>query len=102
MPGELGPIEIVCDAPPYLVVKACAGLGFRCPLDVRWCRLDRRHLHRPGTFFPWLRPGSPPCTCGEPVPELEGYTFTFATGGRAEYFLVQCRRCRTIFWDVPG
>jgi hypothetical protein len=99
MSAEYGPIEIVCDAPPYPVVRACAGLGFHSPQDVRWCRLDRRRLKRATGLFPWLRAGKPPCSCGQPLPELESYTFTFVSGSKAEYFLAQCTRCRAIFWD---
>jgi hypothetical protein len=36
MNGRLGPVEMECDAPPYAVVEACAYLGSRRPLDVRW------------------------------------------------------------------
>ena len=36
MNSHPGPVEIECDAPPYAVVQACACLGFRNPLDVRW------------------------------------------------------------------
>jgi hypothetical protein len=80
-------------------VRACAGLGFHAPQDVRWCRLDRRKLKRPAGLFPWLRGSKPACACGQPVPELESYTFTFVSGSKVEYFLAQCQRCRTIFWD---
>lgn len=101
MSGEFGPLEIVCDAPPYPVVKACAGLGFDAPLDVRWCRVDRRQTTRTGGFFPWFRGQTLLCVCGRAMPELESYTFTFAAGTQAEYYLGQCRGCRTIFWDTP-
>jgi hypothetical protein len=99
MPEDLGPIEIVCDAPPYPVVRACAGLGLHAPQDVRWRRFDRRRLKRPAGLFPWLRGGKPSCGCGRPLPELESYTFTFVSGSKMEYFLAQCPHCRTIYWD---
>jgi hypothetical protein len=99
MTDDLGPIEVICDAPPYPVVRACAGLGFETPQDVRWARLERRRQRKPSSLFPWLRGSKPTCKCGEPLPELESYTFTFVSGTRAEYFLAQCVRCRTIFWD---
>jgi hypothetical protein len=98
MSGEFGPIDIDCDAPPYPVVRACAGLGFRSPQDVRWRRIDRRDLTRPASFFPWLR-RSPACACGQAMPQLESYTFTFVSGTQSRYFLGQCARCRTIYWD---
>jgi hypothetical protein len=98
MSAEFGPIDIVCDAPPYPVVRACAGLGFRSPQDVRWRRVDRRDLNRPASFFPWLR-RAPACACGHAMPQLESYTFTFVSGTQSRYFLGQCARCRTIYWD---
>lgn len=99
MSGEFGPLDIVCDAPPYPVVRACAGLGFRAPQDVRWRRVDRRELARPGGLFNWGRPRAPACACGQAMPPLESYTFTFVSGSQSRYFLAQCPRCRTIFWD---
>jgi hypothetical protein len=99
MSKDLGPIDVQCDAPPYPVVKACAALGFHAPQDVRWCHFDRRATTRRATLFPWLRPAAPRCTCGQPLPALESYTFTFVSGNRAQYMLGQCRRCWTIYWD---
>ena len=91
MSSELGPIDIQCDAPSYPVVRACERLGLRNPQDVRWCRVNRYAL--PG--------GRSACTCGELLPLLESYTFTFVTGKQAAYFLAQCDHCHTIFWDAP-
>jgi len=34
------PIDIECDAPSYAFVEACEKVGFRSPLDVRWCRMS--------------------------------------------------------------
>jgi hypothetical protein len=99
MSGNLGPIDIQCDAPPYPVVKACVSLGFHEPEDVRWCRIERRRLRRPSSLFPWLRAAIPMCVCGQPLPKLESYTFTFVSGSQLEYHLGQCSRCRTIYWD---
>jgi hypothetical protein len=99
MAKELGPIDLECDAPPYPVVRACVGLGFHTPQDVRWQRHDRRRPKRPVGLFPWLRGGKAACPCGRPVAELESYTFTFVSGSKSEYYLAQCRRCHTIFWD---
>jgi hypothetical protein len=89
MADELGPIDIQCDAPPYPVVRACQRLGLRDPQDVRWCRVNRSTAAR-RRFA---------CTCGQPLPTLESYTFTFVTGNQAAYFLAQCGRCGAIFWD---
>jgi hypothetical protein len=86
MSEELGPIDIVCDAPPYPVVRACQRLGFRDPQDVRWCRAN--HFAAPRS-----------CACGQTLPPLESYTFTFVTGNQASYLLAQCRRCQSIYWE---
>ena len=39
MSSKLGPLEVVCDAPPYCIVRACHLIGLRKPEDVRWLRL---------------------------------------------------------------
>jgi hypothetical protein len=98
MSGELGPIEFVCDAPPYPVVKACSELGFSRPQDVRWQRVDRKSVQPRTGLLPWRRAAAP-CSCGTPLPDLESYTFTFVSGSQAKYYLGQCRHCRTIYWD---
>jgi hypothetical protein len=110
MLNQLGPFEICCDAPPYLIVKACSRIGFHAPEDVRWCRIG----HHAGTadswrqlipFTPWnvfLKIGQrteKACSCGRRLPQLEGYTFTLSTGKELSYGLGQCGRCRTIFWE---
>jgi hypothetical protein len=41
------------------------------------------------------------CSCGQPLPALEMYTFTLLSGRQRNYFLAQCGRCRTIFWEEP-
>jgi hypothetical protein len=113
MPGYTDPADI-CDAPPYTVVRACEQLGFRTPLDVRWSRVGRQLPSSPtgqwDTFWrkPWEllwgnvapQPASvaPTCGCGQPLPPLEKYCFTFLTGKQADYLMSQCRRCRAIFW----
>ena len=110
MADQLGPVEIDCDAPPYPVVRACERLGFRSPLDVRWCRVVhdrgpapwRQLLCQP---WRWLsgawRPRGKPCPCGGPAPALERCTFALASR-RVTYLVGQCPRCRTIFWDEAG
>jgi hypothetical protein len=106
--SRLGPIDIECDAPLDSVVESCGKLGFRSPLDVRWCRMS--HLlggehERGGGFHPllWLfgvsQPPKKTCTCGQPLPMMEHYTFTVASGKERHYLLGQCCRCRTMFWD---
>jgi len=106
--SHLGPIEIDCDATPGSVVEACEALGFKSPLDVRWCRMShslgrQRALGGVLAFHPllWLfgssRPPEVTCTCGQSLPQTERYTFTFASGKEAHYLLGQCCRCRTMF-----
>jgi hypothetical protein len=107
---NLGPMDIECDAPPYSVVKACKGLGFQLPLDVRWCRMsyvlrDQGEVGGAVGFHPlrWLfGSGQPPrtsCSCGQPLPLIERYAFTVASKKEAHYLLGQCSRCRTIYWE---
>ena len=109
--NSLGPMDIECDAPHYSVVEACGKLGFRSPLDVRWCRTSRflgGRRKSGGGFHPWLwlfgggkRP-RPTCTCGQPLPIVGRYTCTFTSGKEVDYLLGQCRRCRTMFWDAAA
>jgi hypothetical protein len=110
MSGHLEYLEIDCDAPSYPVVQACARLGFRTPWDVRWLR--KRHLmsqHGENwsvfSIRTWMqllgmhRQGAAVCTCGQDLPVLEPYFLPSLPGGESEYFLGQCTRCRTIFWE---
>jgi hypothetical protein len=39
---RLGPIDVDCDAPSYMIVQACRQLVMQSPEDVRWCRM--RHF----------------------------------------------------------
>ncbi len=110
MSSQLGPIEIMCDAPPYLVVQACERLGFRSPLDVGWLRFSHflaEHRDRGGLLDipPWTwifgkhESKGKSCACGGSLPTLEAYSFTFVSHRVADYWLAQCPRCGTIFWD---
>lgn len=110
MSNQLGPVQITCDAPPYLVVQACESLGFHTPLDVGWWRLSHflaEHREQRGVLgrAPWKWFFSPgvsrenACSCGEPLPLLEAYSFIFVSHTVAEYHLGQCSRCHTIFWE---
>ncbi len=107
MLNELKDTEILCDAPPYGVVAACADIGFQSPLDVRWCRMSHFLAQQRGRWdrFPWKlllgrrRPKKEACGCGQPLPVLRKYAVTFASGNVTEYLQGQCPRCRTIFWD---
>jgi hypothetical protein len=103
-----GPIAIDCDAPPYAIVRACAKLGFRSPLDVRWRRVkaarEQAGWKKVLSWAPWkllrgaARPRRENCSCGAPRPHLETCVF-IGYGFRARYVIGQCDRCRTIFWD---
>jgi hypothetical protein len=110
MANELGAIEIDCDAPDYAVVRASRALGFRDPLDVRWCRLGHLPAEPRGVwavlsprkwtqFFGLSRPRGRACRCGRELPALEWYCFRGPDGRTVEYLLGQCRRCRTMFWE---
>lgn len=87
---KTGPLEIVCDAPPYSIVAACARVGVKRPLDVRWVNAGRgtRDAGRGAE-----------CHCGRRIPVLERVIFTFITGAEAAYWIGQCPGCLTIFWD---
>jgi hypothetical protein len=105
MSSQLWPIEINCDAPSYLVVQACERLRFLSPLDVRWCRMSN-FLHESNAslrlwnfLFTKNQLERRTCTCGELLPVLEGYAFTFACGKVLNYGLGQCPKCRTVFWE---
>lgn len=101
---------INCDAPPYSVVQACRRVGFEDPEDVRWCRLNQApagsvDLLKPATwkaFFGQAGAGGSTCACGQPLPLIEKYTFTFLSGRQGHYYMGQCRRCHTIYWDEPA
>lgn len=110
MAEQVGPMEVCCDAPPYAIVRACREVGFRTPEDVRWNRMSyflisqavrRGYLHPmswkllPSVSTAELKR----CSCGEVLPNLEGYTFTLSSGEELLYFLGQCPRCRSIFWE---
>jgi hypothetical protein len=111
MASRLGPIDVCCDAPPYPAVRACQGLGFHAPLDVRWCRMSHpRGEHGGGwgilnlrAWMGWFGLSEPErrsCTCGQPLPALQRYAVTCPPDAEAEYLLGQCPRCRTMFWEA--
>ncbi len=114
MAAPLGSIDVVCDAPPYEVVRACERVGLlRTPLDVAWHHRARYIADRgrqAGLFSlaTWKRllglgkPERPCCGCGRAVPSLRRFTFEFASGRTIDYRLGQCIRCRAVFWEGPG
>jgi hypothetical protein len=111
--SRLGPVEIECDCPPYAVVQASQRIGLRTPEDVRWCRLGH-FLREPPTWRELFslegikgvlgmrdRRKAKTCVCGQPLPCLARYAFTYNTGVEESYLLGQCGRCRTVFWEEP-
>ncbi len=107
---DLGPIEINCDAPPYSIIQACRRVGVQRPEDVRWCRITH-FLNGEGSgdepanvqawkvFLGMSKARKMACSCGHKMPLMEKCTFTFITGREVSYFIGQCNRCLTVFWD---
>lgn len=102
--------ELYCDAPPYSIVRACRMIGFSRPEDVRWSRLShfRKGQYRRLDLFSlrtWklllgmAESNDSHCTCGQELPRLERYTFTCVSGRQVDYFLGQCRRCGSVYWE---
>jgi len=109
--NQLGPLEVVCDAPEYCIVRACLGLGFQAPEDVRWCRMSdslktSSAQHESATLQSWKlfwgisRRESQECQCGQELPELERYVFQLRSGSERSYWLGQCPRCHAIYWEI--
>jgi hypothetical protein len=102
-------IEIWCDAPPYRVVQACRLIGVRSPEDVRWCHLGHlrgdcgaRSVLRSALSWLWRLTGNggpDRCSCGAPLPALQPFRFLFDHGDLPTYWLGQCDRCRTVYWE---
>lgn len=103
-------LEVECDAPPYAIVRACRKVGMQSPEDVRWCRKchhGKRHhgwisfLANPiwGRLLGRAEMEEQACACGQPLPELESFAFTFQSGESVEYDMGQCPRCRTVYWE---
>jgi hypothetical protein len=110
MLNHLGPIEVVCDAPPYVIVQGCRAIGLLSPEDVRWCRVVHVPPPCPGwkevlLTWPWQalwgarRSKNPRCSCGQELPPFRCHAFWLSTGSLPSYFISQCARCRTVFWD---
>jgi hypothetical protein len=110
MPKQLGPIEVTCDAPIFPIVQSCEKLGMHAPADVRWCRMSHFLNGRGGwrdllrrkpweLLFEMRSLEEKRCFCAEHLPSLSLYTFTFSTGKEVSYFLGQCQRCQTVFWE---
>jgi hypothetical protein len=110
MSQRLHAIEIDCDALPYALVKACRWAGFQDPEDVRWCRLchfqkrqptwrDFFHFRTLKALFVRDKTRDLECNCGQELPTLGMYIFTLSTGDVENYYLGQCSRCRTMYWE---
>jgi hypothetical protein len=108
--SQPGTLEVICDAPPYEVVRACEAVGFRTPLDVRWVRACHVVQRRPPgrglfSFRRWLellgvgKPAGRACSCGDRLPDLRWHRFVYPAEGQSDYLLGQCRRCHTVYWD---
>jgi hypothetical protein len=107
MSRSYGPLDIQCDAPPYHIVKASSEVGIEAPEDVRWFRLSHYLDGSAGATprQPWMsfwlltQPNARRCTCGENLPTLRKFVFTFRSGKESGYHLGQCQRCRTAYWE---
>jgi hypothetical protein len=103
-------LEIDCDSPPYMIVRASRMVGLQSPEDVPWHRLSH-YRNRPfsGRELFTLRTlkellglresRKDCCRCGQTLPELPRYTFTLSDGREVDYRIGQCDRCRTVFWE---
>jgi hypothetical protein len=107
---QLRPLRIVCDAPPYEVVKASDRIGMRSPEDVSWRRQSvpdsglPRRTRVLGRFWRLLFAFGLPeveekCRCGSILPERRAIRLRTLSGTEIRYTLGQCGRCRTIVWD---
>jgi hypothetical protein len=110
MARELQPLEIICDAPPYSIVKACRHIGLESPEDVRWCHAlhyIELHGYRPAVrnrsgwneLLALLGPQSMKCSCGGKVPPLSDFHVLSGNADSGLYHFGQCRRCKTIYWE---
>jgi hypothetical protein len=107
---HIRPLKIVCDAPPYEVVKASERVGMRSPEDVRWRRQGIPIGAAAGRstvvgrlwrllFAFGLPEVEETCGCGSILPERRSVRLRTLAGSEIRYTLTQCGRCRTIVWD---
>lgn len=107
---QIRPLRIVCDAPPYEVVKAGERIGLRSPEDVRWHRQSAassktgRRKTLAGRLWHLLFAFGLPeieekCGCGGTLSERRSIRLRTLAGSEIRYALAQCGRCRTIVWD---
>lgn len=81
---RLGPLYVVCDAPPYAIVESCVAIGIDRPQDVRW-----RYAEKFGGI----------CCEGKRV-QVCLWRFTLSTGDVVDYSIGQCPRCKTCWWKA--
>jgi hypothetical protein len=106
--NQSGPLELVCDAPPYAIVKACKLVGIESPEDVRWCGISPFLEGRYGPAgwmnanrverLLWFASQPLTCRCGKEALSLTWCAFCFAGGAKQHYLLGQCDRCKTVYW----
>src|SRR5262249_52153216 len=106
MPEQLGPIEIICDTPPYPIIQASAARGIEWPEDVGWRRLSH-HIGTPPSWWSLLKSRSwrtllgsrqqGECVCGHPLPSLTRETLAVPVGQDVSYLLGQCERFLPLF-----
>jgi hypothetical protein len=111
MSSQLGPLEVICDAPPYPIVQACNAIGVEAPEDVRWSKMSRYleqgedPAERGGDRTVWQKLLHPvqgkehACNCREKLPKLAKYRFTYSSGDEVTYSVGQCGKCRTVYWE---
>lgn len=111
MYNQLGPLEVICDAPPYPIVQACNAIGVEMPEDVRWARMSHylEQLEEPSERnvdrSVWKKILQPVqgkehvCCCREKLPKLSKYRFTYSSGDEVTYSVGQCLKCRTVYWE---
>ena len=81
---RLGPLYVVCDAPPYAIVESCVSIGIDRPQDVRW-----RYAEKFGGI----------CCEGKRV-RLMRFNLSYSDGRDQEYSIGQCSRCKTVWWKT--
>jgi hypothetical protein len=111
MSNQLGPLEVICDAPPYPIVQACNAIGIEIPEDVRWTRMSHyldptdETVERGGDRSVWQKLLHPVggrehlCNCAEKLPKLAKYRFTYSSGDEVTYSVGQCPKCHTVYWE---
>ena len=101
-PQNLGPMEVICDAPPYPIVQACNAIGIEGSEDVRWIKMSHYLAEFEAAEIAKSLAAcrrKDLCHCREKLPKLAKYRFTYSSGDEVTYSVGQCRKCRTVFWE---